>query len=66
MSAFGPGDKKIPNRQGKSFQPQKVKDIGKCYKDPYLKTRMRADDSDAVLMSDQKLGGGVRQTGSGK
>jgi hypothetical protein len=31
---------------------------------PSLKARMSADDSDAVLMSDQKLGGGIRQTGS--
>lgn len=33
---------------------------------PYFRNRLRQDDSQAVCMSDRKLGGGIRQTGSSK
>lgn len=66
MSAFGPGDGKVPEHGGKTFKKQSVKSRDTRTQSPYLGMRMREDDSDAVNMSDTKLGGGIRQTGSAK
>lgn len=43
-----------------------IKKLLQCKVMPYFKMRIKQDDSKAVLMSDQQLGGGVRQTGSAK
>lgn len=71
-----------PEHKGKLFESTKVgssaspyrtketeiapKKIGQSTKSDYLGSRMRADDSAHVNMSDKKLGGGIRQTGSKK
>lgn len=70
MSAFGPpiwGEGKgAPEHKGKLHQSTSVKMIGQAKKKGYLKYRMKQDDSSCVNMSDQKLGGGIGQTGSAK
>ena len=53
-----------PENAGKTFEKQTVRKIGQAAQDPHLKNRMKADDSNTVLMSDSKLGGGIRRTGS--
>lgn len=49
-----------PERKGKMYEDKRTKKIGVLRTNAHLKTRMKADDSDAVNMSDRKLGSGVR------
>ena len=62
---------KTPEFGGKTYSRRwggagGIKKLLQCKVMPYFKTRMKQDDSKAVLMSDQQLGGGIRQTGSAK
>ena len=56
--------KEAPEHKGKihnySHTPKK---IGQPKKHSHLPKRMKADDSEAVLMSDRKLGAGIRDRG---
>jgi len=58
MSSWTPNNG-VQSAQGKTFVKQTIRSIGKCVKKGYLKMRMKADDSKAVLMSDSKLGKGI-------
>ena len=53
-----------PEPGGKMYEKQTIRKIGQATQDPYLKQRMKADDSKAVNMTDSTLGGGIRRTGS--
>jgi hypothetical protein len=53
------GTREQPHNQGKMFVKQTIKRIGQSVKAGYLKMRMKADDSDAVCMSDKTLGKGI-------
>lgn len=74
MGQFSLGD--TPEHKGKLYESTKTGSTGAPYRNQgtkispnnldtttqsqYLKMRMKADDSDAVNMSDRKLGGGIR------
>jgi len=58
MSSWTPNNG-VKAASGRSFQKQSVKPIGQATKKSHLSTRMKADDSKAVLMSDSKLGSGI-------
>lgn len=45
-----------PAPSGRIYNKTPIKDIGQAVPKPYLRNRLKADDSAAVCMSDQKLG----------
>lgn len=56
----------VPEHKGKSHTKPPMKKCGVLTDMPYHRRRHYEDDSHAVNMSDQSLGGGIRQTGSKK
>jgi hypothetical protein len=57
MSSFAPMN--VPEHKGRIYKKLSVKKVGQCKLHSHLRTRMKADDSAAVLMSDSKLGTGI-------
>lgn len=58
MSAWPP--KADTSHKGKMQTKPSLTRVGQATQKSHLKSRMKADDSAAVLMSDQKLGSGIR------
>ena len=57
MSSWAPGTP--PEHKGKMHQPKRMQKRDTATQSEYLKQRCKADDSDAVNMSDTKLGKGI-------
>ena len=64
MSSYGASiwDKThpYPERKGKMYGPKTIDNLDTRTQHSHFPRRMREDDSDAVNMSDQTLGGGIR------
>jgi hypothetical protein len=53
------GSRYAPKHTGRMFGKKTIKSIGVGRKDPYLRQRMKADDSRAVNMTDRTLSRGI-------
>jgi hypothetical protein len=60
MSSWSPNG--APEHKGKMHQPKVVDDLDTSKQSDYLKNRCKEDDSDAVNMTDAKLGKGIRNS----
>lgn len=49
-----------PEHKGKMHQSKSVRKLDTTVQSDYLKRRLKQDDSAAVNMSDNRLGGGIR------
>ena len=59
MSSYPPYSNNTGAATGKMMKKPTLTRVGQTVKKSHLKSRMKADDSKKVLMSDSKLGTGI-------